>query len=156
MPKPIKHRAPLVIGWREFIDLPGLGLFDLPAKIDTGARTTALHARKLRRFQRDGVDWVSFLPPKQKGTSPVAVELPIHDERAITNTGGVPDKRIIVRSPMRIGGRRFLIEISLANRRGMTFPVIVGRTAIRGHGILVDSGRSYLTNPSQTHAHKTT
>lgn len=138
----------VVIGWREIVDLPDLGLIGLHAKIDTGARTTALHARKIRLFDEDGTHWVEFLPPRVGAEKPVPCRCPVHDEREIKNTSGIPEKRIIIRSTLVIAGRRWKIELSLSNRSNMAHPIIIGRSAISRHHLLVDSGRSYSSgNP---------
>ena len=131
--------GPLVIGWREIVALPELGLPRLAAKIDTGARTSALHASHIQPFERDGAPWVRF-SLRHGG----AHELPVHDEREIKNTGGIPERRIIIRTPFVIAGRRWKIDVSLADRGNMQFPLIVGRSALSGHRIAVDTGRSYL------------
>lgn len=149
---PRRRRAssdPTVIGWREIVGLPELGLQDLPAKIDTGARTSALHATRIREVTENGETWVEFDPPRHAGQRPPRCRLPLHDRRAVKNTSGVPEVRYIVRTPFVIAGRRWLIELSLTNRADMSFPIIVGRAAIRRHRLLVDSGRSYLTGRPQ-------
>jgi len=147
-------RKPTVteIGWREVVGLPDLGLPALHAKIDTGARTSALHASHVRRFAQDGRQWVEFRPPRIGKTTPQRCILPVADEREVKNTSGVPEMRIIVRTTLVIGGRRWKIDLSLADRAKMAFPIIIGRSAIRRHGLLVDCGRSYLAGePGAAH-----
>lgn len=140
-----KPRQPLIIGWRELIDLPDLALIDLPAKIDTGARTSALHAAKLTTFTRDGVLWARFALPHPASEQDVFHEAPVQDQRDIKNTSGVPETRLIIRTAFAIAGRRWKIDLSLADRGNMQFPLIVGRSALADHHIAVDTGRSYLT-----------
>lgn len=70
--------------------------------------------------------------------------LALHDERAVTNTGGVPEIRPLVRTRLQMGARRWTIELTLTDRSGMTHPLILGRTAVRGRGLLLDCGRSFL------------
>jgi hypothetical protein len=137
-------KKPLLIGWREVVGLPELGLPAMHAKIDTGARTTALHAGHVRAFDQDGARWVEFTPPRVGKAPALRCRLPVADEREVKNTSGVPELRIIVRATLVIGGRRWKIDLSLADRTKMTFPIIIGRSAIRRHGLLVDCGRSYL------------
>ncbi|PIE11411.1 MAG: ATP-dependent zinc protease [Rhodobacterales bacterium] len=142
------RKPPLVIGWRETVSLPDLGLEQFKAKIDTGARTTALHASDIRTDWIDDVEYVSFHPRHMGLAQARRVRARIHARRPVRNTSGVPQERIVIRSHLHIADRNFLIEISLADRADMAFPMIVGRTAIRGHRLLVDAGRSFLTAPT--------
>lgn len=139
-------RPATVIGWREWVELPDLGLPPFPGKIDTGARTSALHARKIRlEPQEEGPDMVSFILPTIAHRRGRRVALPVHDERLIRNTGGKPEMRLVVRTLLRLGRRRWHIDVSLTDRTNMTHELILGRTAVRGHRLLVDPGRSFLT-----------
>jgi len=148
-PEPAPSRAdrkkqPQVIGWREVIGLPDLGIDALAAKIDTGARTSALHARSQTLFEKDGVRWVRFKGPRFPGEADNWIELPVLEDRAIKNTSGIAEDRVVVRTLLRMGRRKWSVDISLADRENMGFEIILGRTAIRRHGLLVDSGRSFL------------
>lgn len=140
-------RQPFVIGWRESVALPLLGIAHAMAKIDTGARTSAIHAERIRRFDRDGAPWVRFHVPHAGLPEAVDCEAPVIDARAIKNTSGIPEDRIVIETQVRLGDRLWRIEVSLADREAMTFPLILGRTAIRGHNILVHPGRSELAGP---------
>jgi hypothetical protein len=135
----------LTIGWQERVDLPLLGLTNLKAKIDTGARTSALHATDIAPFERDGAPWVRFRSHFDDDAHDREVECPIHDRRDVKNTGGVPETRIVVRTQFRIARRQWRIDLSLTERTEMSFRMIVGRTALRGRSIAVDPGRRYLT-----------
>ncbi|MGC9457396.1 MAG: ATP-dependent zinc protease [Halothiobacillaceae bacterium] len=132
------------IGWRELVALPALGIPRIKAKIDTGARTTALHAESVTRFVRDGQPWLRFLVPPYHGPDCHPVEAPLIERRAIKNTSGVPQDRFVVHTTLVMGHRHWGIEVSLADRSQMGFDLIIGRTAIRTHRLLVDPGRSYL------------
>jgi hypothetical protein len=138
----------LVVGWQERVDLPHLGLSNLKAKIDTGARTSALHATDIETFERDGIPWVRFHTQFDDDTTDTSVACPIHDRRDIKNTSGVPETRIIIRTKFRIGDRLWTINLSLTERTDMKFRMIVGRTALRKHHILVDPSKSNLTTPT--------
>lgn len=141
-----KHEARVqIIGWREYAALPELGLDRIHAKIDSGARTSALHAENIRVSNVDGLDWVEFEVPIDAHSKPKAVRMLVKDQRSIRNTGGVPELRIVVQTKLVLAGRRWKIDLSLADRQEMKHPVILGRTAIRRHGLLVDCGKSYLT-----------
>ena len=135
---------PLLIGWREKIALPELGIALMQAKIDTGARTSALHATRAVRFQRDGAEWVRFHIPHASGLQARDCEAPLVDRREIKNTSGLGEDRLVIETLMVMAGRRWRIEVSLADRSAMAMPIILGRTAIRKRGILVDAGKSYL------------
>jgi hypothetical protein len=139
----------LVIGWQEHVDLPLLGLTNLKAKIDTGARTSALHATDMREFERDGVPWVRFHSRFNDDTQDLEVECPIHDRREVKNTSGIPEPRIIIRTKFRIADKLWRIDLSLTARTEMKFRMIVGRSALRRHPILVDPGKRYLTDVSR-------
>ena len=140
-------RGPEIIGWREHIALPEFGLSKLPAKIDTGARTSALHAVDQTVIDLDGVHWAEFSIPVGNRRSSTRVRAPLVDEREIKNTSGVPELRLVVRTTLHMGRHRWKIEVSLANREKMEFDLILGRTAIRKRGILVDPGRSFVLGP---------
>lgn len=139
-----------VIGWREHVGLPELGLDRIAAKIDTGARTSALHAVDQRVFDRDGVRWVEFMVPVHNRRTETRICKPLFDEREIKNTGGIPELRLIIQTRLVIGGRKWQIEVSLANREKMEFDLILGRTAIRRRKLLVDAGHSFLLDPRKT------
>ena len=142
-------KSPKLIGWRENIALPEFGIFHLPAKVDTGARTSALHAVDQTVFERDGSRWVEFMIPLKNRRTTRRLRAVVLEERDIKNTGGVPERRLVVRTTLAIGARHWLIDVSLANRDKMEFDVILGRSAIRKHGLLVDPGRSYIAgNPT--------
>lgn len=138
-------RKTLTIGWREPVALPELGIGQVIAKIDTGARTSALHAERIRHFDRDGRPWVRFHVPHAGLAEAVDCEAPVVGRRDIRNTSGIPEERIVVETLLRLDGRRWRIELSLADRMAMAFPLILGRTAVRGHRIVVNPGRSMLT-----------
>lgn len=141
-------RGAEIIGWREHVALPDFGIVDLAAKIDTGARTSALHAVDQRIVEGEGGPWVDFQVPIHNRRSSKIVRAQLIDERAIKNTGGKPEWRLIVRTLLLIGRHRWHIEVSLANRERMEFDLILGRTAIRKRGILVNPGRSFVLGRS--------
>lgn len=130
-----------VIGWREWIALPQLELIQLRAKIDTGARTAALHAKDLNYQQIEGVDYVSFVLPFDDDRR---VSLPVHGKRRVRNTGGVPEVRTTVCTEMVLGDKRWPVVIALSNRDNMLNPIILGRTSVRGRKLTINPGRSFL------------
>jgi hypothetical protein len=136
---------PLKVGWREWVGLPEFQVAAIKAKIDTGARTSALHAYRIEPFRRAGALWVRFeLQPLQRSqTVRVACEAPAVDERVVRNSGGVVERRFIVKTLVRLGDLAWPIELALANRNQMGFRMLIGRTALKGRA-LVEPGRSYL------------
>lgn len=136
----------IVVGWREWIALPQLGIDRLKAKIDTGARTSALHAINLRSFRRGGKPWARFDVQPEQGRSGrlVRCEAPVRDHREIRNSSGNVDLRVVVETDICIGDALWPIEVTLTNRRDMRFRMLLGRTALGGKA-LVDPRRSFVT-----------
>ena len=124
--------------------LPAISPDPFTAKIDSGARSSALHAVRIRLIERDGETLVSFVPDRIGAAQRVPHLLPLHAERDVTNTSGVPETRPTVRTRLDMGGRHWTIELTLTDRSGMTHPLILGRTAVRGRRLLLDCGRSFL------------
>lgn len=139
-----KKRQFAEIGWREYVGLPELGVAQMRAKIDTGARTSALHATNQRRFRKNGKRWVEFHVPVPGTPRTTRCAAPLADRRHIKNTSGVPEERNVIEAALVLGKRRWRIEISLADRENMGFDLILGRTAVRRRRLLVNPGRSYL------------
>jgi len=142
----------LVAGWREWVGLPDLGVIWVKAKIDTGARSSALHAYDVDVVERDGVEFVTFeIHPWQRSELDARrVELPVVDRRIVRSSTGHEEERPVVRTTIRIVGLDVDAELTLTNRDEMGFRMLVGREALRGR-VLVDPGRSYL-GPRPTRA----
>lgn len=145
----------MVIGWHECISLPDLGLTDFAVKVDTGAKTTALHAVDIETFYKGAERWVRFRSPDVAGVASRVVTFPVFTKRDITNTSGTPETRIVIRTPMILAGRKWKIDISLTDRGSMRFPLILGRRALRHHNIAVHPGKSYLVSTKPTFEGKT-
>lgn len=133
-----------VLGWREWVGLPGWGVAHLKAKIDTGARTSSLHAFDLDWFERDGQPWVRFeIHPWQRSTTDAVVaEAAVESTRDVRSSSGEIDHRPVVRAPLSIAGHDVDAEITLTRRDEMGFRMLIGREAIRGR-FLVDPSVSY-------------
>lgn len=140
-------RAPpaRVLGWREWLALPDLGLRSIKAKLDTGARSSSLHVEAIEEFERDGATWVRFAldARTRSGRKARWFEAPLADRRRVTDSGGSSALRPFIRTHIRIGGDLFEIETNLTNRHGMMFPMLLGRTALAGR-IVVDPARSFV------------
>ena len=134
------------VGWREYVDLPELGLHGLAAKIDSGARTSSLHAEVLAEFERDGERYVRFAVDFEQQRVRQICEAVHVDVRGITSSNGETQKRYVVKTPLRIGDTQFRAEFSLADRSSMKFPMLIGRSALRRR-FVVDSGHSWLQSP---------
>ena len=135
-----------IVGWRELVHLPELGLHEVPAKIDTGARTSSLHATVLDRFERDGEEYVRFAMDYERQHVRQICEAVHVDRRGITSSNGETQVRYVIKTPLKIGDLEFRAEISLADRSDMKFPMLIGRSALRRR-FVVDSGHSWLQTP---------
>lgn len=139
-----RARPNSIIGWRELVSLPDMSLENVRAKVDTGAQSSALHAWRIQEFKRDGEDWVRFLTnPTRRRSSRVEAEGPLVAKRYVKNSGGQRELRPVISTRIDLMGRRFLIELTLTRREAMSFPMLLGRQAVRGR-FLVDTGRSYI------------
>ena len=143
----ISLKSGKVVGWRELVGLPDLNIEQLRAKIDSGARTSAIHAEDQERFDHEGENWVRFRIPSARRKQDQIFEAPVFDEREIKNTGGLPERRIIIRTTLLLGAHRTHIDVSLADRKAMEFDLILGRTAIRQLRLIIHPGRSFLMGP---------
>ncbi len=134
-----------IIGWREWVNLPDLGVHGLKAKIDTGARSSALHAFDLEHFERDGVAMVRFQahPIQRDDSHVVSVEAELLDQRIVRSSVGHEQLRPVIETPVQVGDQIFAIELTLTSRDAMGFRMLLGRQAVR-HRFLVDPGQSYL------------
>ena len=132
-------------GWREWVALPGLGINQIKAKVDTGARTSALHAWHIHEATVDGEARARFCvhPNQRTMAGEVWCEAKIVDRREVRNTGGKAEPRYVVQTDVQMGTDIWPIEITLTSRDDMGFRMLLGRTAIRTR-FVVDAGRSYL------------
>jgi hypothetical protein len=134
-----------VIGWREQLALPELGIPEVKAKIDTGARSSALHVFDLEAFQQDGRMRVRFkVHPYQRDTHrTVLAQAELIDQREVRNSGGYTQLRPVIQTLVELGEFAFPIELTLTNRDKMSFRMLLGRQAVRQR-FLVDAGQSFL------------
>lgn len=139
-----KHK---ILGWREWISLPELGINKIKAKVDTGARTSALHAFSLRPFEEAGRHKICFdMHPLQNDTeSIITCTADIIDKRWVTDSGGHREERFVIRTPIVLGSEIWPIEITLTERDTMLFRMLIGRSAIR---------RRFVVNPARSFTKK--
>lgn len=133
------------VGWREVVSLPELGITGIPAKIDTGARTSSLHAVNIHLFDRDGEQMARFDLDFGTGKAYRHCEAVRVAHRTITSSNGTAEERLIVKTVLSMGEHEFRAEFSLADRSDMVFPMLVGRTALKNR-YLVNPGRSFLVS----------
>ena len=133
------------IGWREWVALPDLGLPAIKAKIDTGARTSALHAFLIEPYQEGGVEMLRFLihPIQRNQEFQVECHCPVYDVREVTDSGGHREMRYVIQSNVTIGNGHWPIELTLTNRDTMSFRMLLGRKAMEER-FLVNPGASYI------------
>ncbi len=136
--------AKQVVGWREWVALPRIGVRRIKAKLDTGARSSALHAFNLRPSRRDGKLFVQFdVHPLQRNDEVYRTCLAeAVDYRWITNSGGGREKRFVIVTALQMGGDIWPIEVTLTDRDQMGFRMLIGRTAME-HRLIIDPTVSY-------------
>ena len=138
---------PQIVGWKERVDLPELGLFKLRAKIDTGAQTSALHVDTVDiQTNARGAASVQFRFTERtasRGSRVIACTASLVDTRAIRSSNGDLEMRPVIRTTLTIGQKQQPVEITLTNRDDMRYPMLVGRTALRS-GFLVNPGRAHM------------
>lgn len=144
-----------LIGWREWLSLPELGLPGIKAKIDTGARTSALHAYHVENYHDGGKEFVRFfihpLPGKSKVSRVCHAE--VKERRQVTDSGGHVETRYVIETLMKIADYSIPIELTLTNRDTMKFRMLLGRKALQQMNVLVAPDRSYLLGGSLRHAY---
>jgi hypothetical protein len=134
----------VLVGWREWVALPTLGIAAIKAKTDTGARTSAIHAERIERFTAGGRPMLSFrvFPFRGDRVTLVDAEAELVDERLVRSSDGDAHLRPVIRATLELAGLERTIELSLARRDLMGFRMLLGRAAL--DGMLVDPARSYL------------
>jgi len=142
-----RQREPMLAGWREWVALPSFGIDSIEAKLDTGAHTSALHAKSVRRYTEGGAPWIllEIQTSKQNRDSMVLVETPIKDTRMVTDSGGHSETRIVVESELQIGMSKWWIEVTITNRDSLRYLMLIGRSAMEGR-LWVDPAKKFLVS----------
>lgn len=133
-----------VVGWREWIHFPELGIPRIKAKIDTGARTSTLHAFKIEPYREKGIHKVNFFihPLQRNQKKVIKCSAKIFDKRIVSDSGGHRERRYVIQTPVEMGEHRWIIELTLTNRDTMLFRMLLGRTALKKN-FVVDPSTSY-------------
>ena len=145
VPQAPPPRKKKIVGWREWVRLPDLGIARVKAKLDTGARTSALHAFKITPFSKDGAAYVRFIvhPLQRSRTPEISCVALVIDHRNVTDSGGRIEARYVIRTCVKLGKSLWPIELTLTNRDQMGFRMLIGRQALRRR-YLVDPSRSFV------------
>ncbi|MEW5815549.1 MAG: RimK/LysX family protein [Spirochaetota bacterium] len=141
-----RRNSLLVLGWRELISLPDLKIPAIKAKIDTGARTSCLHAFDIEPFLENGRLKVRFLicPFQKRRDRAINCCTDVTDRRAVKDSGGHWQLRYVISTTLLISGRKWLIEVALTDREEMKFRMLIGRNALKEH-VIIDPSKSYVT-----------
>ncbi|MBX3051115.1 MAG: RimK/LysX family protein [Caldilineaceae bacterium] len=139
-----------IIGWREWVGLPDLGIAQIKVKVDTGARSSSLHASGLEFFQREGVQWVRFQmqPVQRRRSRSLTAEAPVFEMRSVRSSSGKASLRPVIITNVTLLGITWPVELTLASRDKMGFRMLLGREAFRRR-FLVDAGKSYYGGKPQ-------
>jgi hypothetical protein len=151
--EPVKNRATVKktkteIGWCELVTIPTLGLTDVHAKMDSGAATSSIHATRIKPFARGDALWVEFWFRQKAGEKPRRMEAKVIDTRHVRSSNGVREERFVIEAQFCLGKLCWNGQLTLANRRTMAFPVLIGRRALR-RGFLINSGRRWTLGKPQ-------
>ena len=141
----------LTVGWREWVSLPKLGLPEIKAKIDTGARTSCLHAFSVEPFNKDGQEWVRFgiHPHQDDNETEIYCEAELFDKRKVSDSGGHTEERYVIKTELMLAQQSWDIEITLTNRDTMLFRMLLGRTALNNK-VMVNPAKSYLVGDNSS------
>ena len=138
------------VGWREWVELPELAIGPIKAKVDTGARTSALHAIDLEISERNGQPWVSFTYEHEDGSVGARNEAPIEEFRDVTNSGGQSESRPVIKTPLKLGEVYKLVELTLTQRDNMAYRMLVGRTTLSSEFVVAPAESFMLGGDEST------
>ena len=140
-----------LLGWREWISLPDLNIDLIKAKIDTGARSSALHAFAIDPYRKGGESWIMFaIHPKQRHSDfIIECHAPIKDRRLVSDSGGHKQRRYVIETRLILGQSIITAEMTLTNRDSMLFRMLIGRTTMNNR-FIIDPNASYLQGKPAT------
>jgi ribosomal protein S6--L-glutamate ligase len=141
-----------IIGWKEWVSLPDIHIPALKAKVDTGARTSSLHAENIQHFQKNGISYVRFevCPIQKNKQTVIQCEAPLIDKRQVKSSCGGEEDRPIIITTITLGEARWEIELNLTNRDYMGFRMLLGRNAMKNH-LIIDPSEKYLQRKIHLH-----
>ncbi len=136
----------LRVGWKEWASLPDLGIEALEVKVDTGAKTSAIHSFDVQPFEKDGVSYVRFglHPDRHSFEQEIYCEAPVSDQRVVSDSGGHKEERYVITTPITLGDQTWPIEITLTSRENMAFRMLLGREAMRNRIVVYPESRYLL------------
>ena len=134
-----------IIGWKEWCSIPDIGIPAIKVKVDTGAKTSCIHAYDIERFDDNGVKSVRFkVHPLQKNERlEIECSAPLYDYRNVTSSNGEREKRYVIKEPLILGSQTHDIEITLSSRHEMQFRMLLGRDALTQFQVVVDTTKSF-------------
>lgn len=139
----MKSKNLKIIGWREIVSLPDLGIAKIKAKVDTGARTSSLHAFNIVKYTKSGKEYIRFdLHPELKNS--ISCHAKVLEYRKVKSSNGQSELRPVILTSIELLNEAWIIEITLTNRDTMGFPMLLGRASFRGR-FLVNAGNSYYS-----------
>ena len=134
-----------ILGWKEWVELPQLGILPIKAKIDTGAKTSSLHAENIESFSKDGEVYVRFSTNFGiENSKSITCECPVIDKRIVVSSSGQGELRYAILTKIRLGKWSGDVEMTLTSRKKMQYNMLVGRTSIRAGNFLVDPSKKYI------------
>ena len=141
-----------LVGWREWVSLPALGIDRVKVKVDTGARTSALHAADLVATKQGEQEFVSFnvYPLQENRQVKVACSAPVKEHRTVRDSGGHEETRVVIETPITLGDDTWNIEVTLTDRESMGFRMLLGRNAIKGQYYVDPTQAFLLSSPEST------
>lgn len=142
----------IIIGRIEQVNLPEWDFYNLEAKIDTGAFTSSLHCHHLEPFTKNNRDWIRFylLDPEHISYNDKMLEMPISDQREVKSSNGVSELRYFVNTNIELFGKKYVIELSLADRSAMKYPLLIGRKFLKKGPFMVDITQKNLSYKKMT------
>ena len=142
-----------LLGWREWVGLPDLNIARIKAKVDTGARSSALHAFMLDPYKKGSEDWIMFAIHPEQGNTNLIIEChaPIKDRRIVSDSGGHKQRRYVIETQLRLGQSSLKAEVTLTNRDSMLFRMLLGRTALSHHYLIAPNESFLQGEPNYTY-----